>query len=174
MFFKFFSTIGGIPTVFASSTSREPSGSTFYVFAGYDPTKSDKNVERLVSFTIPLDLCSFSSNADSCLSNHGCQWCGGHSSNNSSSMNSSSSHSNNSITHDNNNTGICIKSDSTIHCNGTIQRSASECSVNEAETRNCDTFTSCSTCMSGYGDNSQRCHWCKCKVFIVFTANKVT
>lgn len=125
------------------------------MFAGYNPMESDNGIHRLVSFTLLDNWCSIISDVDTCAVANGCQWCGGHDNNTTTTINN------------NNTTGVCIKTDSTNQCNSTIHRSnttSSECSVNEAETRDCTTFTSCSTCKSGFGGNSQRCKWCRCKV----------
>lgn len=146
--------LGGNPSVFASSTpsTRDNiSATTYYIFAGYNPMESDNGIHRLVSFTLLDDWCSIISDVNSCLVANGCQWCGSNANNNT-------------------NIGLCIKADLTHQCNATIHTSNTttsgsiECSVNEAEIRDCSTFTSCSTCKSDFGGNSQRCKWCRCKV----------
>ena len=161
--------LGANPSVFASSSAQSTrddnvNGTTYFIFAGYNPIESDNGIHRLVSFTLLDDWCSIISDVDSCLVANGCQWCGSHD-NNTSSIN--------------NNTGFCVKTDATHQCNTTIQTSNtttttttttsySECSVNEVETRDCSSFTSCSTCRSDFGGNSQRCKWCRCKVCEIF------
>lgn len=147
---------GGNPSIFASSspsTRDNISATTYYIFAGYNPIESDNGIYPLVSFTVLVDWCSIISDAESCLVADGCQWCVSHGNNTNNSTNT---------------TGVCIKIDSPYQCNATIHRSnttiSSKCSVNELETRDCSTFTSCSTCKSDFGGNSQRCKWCRCKV----------
>ena len=135
--------------VFASSTNNNIS---FYRFSGFNPLESDIN---LVSFNIPSDICSLSTDSVSCIGNHGCVWC--HSNNNVTKNSTSSISSNTSVV----DIGKCVESGSnaSLACNRTVKGS-SACSTVVA--RDCGTFTSCSTCMSEYAGNNARCHWCRC------------
>ena len=82
---------------------------------------------------VPQEACSlFDDHQPSCLKSFGCRWCP----NNQSCVNES------------------------VQCqNSTLSQ---QCNLNTLHTRSCDTFSTCSTCMSKYGQNNARCHWCKC------------
>jgi len=130
---------GDMRSIFASS-SYNPNDGVFYVFAGY---RIDTATVELFTFTSSDDLCSVHTTSESCLGDQGCQWC------QPSELNTS---------------GVCSPSNQPIStCNGNLTV-GQQCTVIEMETRDCDTFTSCSTCMSEYGDNNKRCNWCRCSV----------
>eukprot|EP00111_Clytia_hemisphaerica_P016497 TCONS_00048912-protein len=91
------------------------------------------NGGELFSLLLPNKPCSlFDGLQTGCLKSFGCRWCPANQS--------------------------CA--DQSVPCeNSTLSQ---QCNLNTMHSRGCDTFSTCSTCLSKYAQNNDRCHWCKC------------
>jgi len=138
-------------TVSAASSSNN---SDVYIFGGFN----GQATSTLHKLTLPTDLCQGMRDRNTCTQTPGCSWCEVHYSNSSQ---------NQSYIQDTACYSVTSSLPAACHAKSnftqTVFVNGSDCNMAVAiQQRNCDTYSSCSACLSSYPNSqsgSLKCHW---------------